>query len=336
MPYLWVIRSFGGFVITLVWRTDIHLADTSPQSRTDDWTTTILGKIQQVGSIARAEKAAAVLDGGDFFHIKSPGRNSHELVLKAAEAHLAYSCPVYGNVGNHDVKYGNMEFLPESPLGVLFASGVFKRLYDEHEAVFEQGGVKVRVVGIPYHGTKYDMNRFTSISKGDEDYLVVIAHCLASQAGGTMFEAEDIVRYSDLVNSDADVFCFGHWHKDQGITEIAKGKTVINIGSMSRGSISQDDLERTPSCVVMKFTAGAAHFEKVPLRVAPPSEVFNLAGRTRMIERQNTMNDVVDRLKGALDMRTEGSILDLVREAHSVPDPIKERTLMYLEKAGAR
>lgn len=195
-------------MVTLVWRTDLHLADEAPASRTDDWASSLLNKLTQIGDIARAERAQAVLDGGDFFHLKSPSRNSHDLVRRAAEVHAAYPCPVYANVGNHDVKYGALEYLNESPLEVLFASGVFRRLYDEHEAVFEEGGVKVRVVGIPYHGTKYDTNRLTSLVKGDEDYLVVIAHLLASPGGGSMFEAEDIVGYPELANLGADVWCF--------------------------------------------------------------------------------------------------------------------------------
>lgn len=323
-------------MVTLVWRTDVHMADEGPESRTDDWTATLLNKLTQVGDLARSVKADAVLDGGDFFHIKAPTRNSHELVGKTAELHASYPCPVYGNIGNHDLKYGSLEFLDEGPLTVLFKSGVFKRLYDDHEAVFTTDGVTVRVVGIPYHGTKYDMNRFTSIIKGEEDYLIVIAHCLASPSGGAMFEGEDIIKYKDLSNLDPDVWCFGHWHKDQGITEIVRDKWVINTGSLSRGSISQDDLTRKPSAVVMRFSKENMTFEKVPLKVSPPSEVFNLEGKARSEARKITMGTVVDRLKGQLDMREEGSVLDLVREAVQVPDPIRERTVHYLERAGAK
>ena len=336
MPYVWINPCRGAFVITLVWRTDVHMADMSPQSRTDDWSATILGKLDQIGQIAFDVQANAVLDGGDFFHVKSPTRNSHDMVRRIAETHAAYRCPVYGNVGNHDLKYGSMEYLSESPLAVLFESGIFRRLYNEHEAIFMQDGVKVRVVGIPYHGTKYEMNRFTSIVKGDEDYLVVIAHCLASPQGGTLFEAEDVVGYNQLANMDPDVFCFGHWHKNQGVTEIAKDKWVVNVGSLSRGSISQDDLARTPTCVVMRFSKEAMTFEPIPLKVKAAADVFNLEQRARTVTRQMTMDSVVDRLRDKLTMRESGSVLDVVRGIVAIPENIRERTIMYLEQAGAR
>jgi len=44
--------DWGWAVITLVWRTDAHLADKPPQSRTDDWAETVLDKLRQVGEIA--------------------------------------------------------------------------------------------------------------------------------------------------------------------------------------------------------------------------------------------------------------------------------------------
>ena len=159
-------------MIRLVWRTDVHLSDNPPASRKDDWTATVLDKLRQVGEVARRVQASAVIDGGDFFHVKSPTRNSHELIRRVAEVHAAYPCPVYANVGNHDCVYGDYAYLDQQPLGVLFATGVFKRLYDQHEAVFTDGEIQVRVVGVPYHGTTYDMNRFRSITKGTEDHLV--------------------------------------------------------------------------------------------------------------------------------------------------------------------
>ena len=124
-------------MITLVWRTDVHLSDVSPSSRKDDWASTVLGKLRQVGMVADRVRAAAVLDGGDFFHVKSPSRNTHDLVRRVADLHATYPCPVYANVGNHDCVYGDYEYLDQQPLGVLFSTGVFRRCYDEHEVVFE-------------------------------------------------------------------------------------------------------------------------------------------------------------------------------------------------------
>lgn len=315
--------------ITLVWRTDVHLADKAPQSRTDDWTSTVLDKLIQVGEIAREVGATAVIDGGDFFHVKTPSRNSHELIQRVAAVHDEYPCPVYGLTGNHDVKYGDPDFLDESPLGVLFATGVFKPFGGEVDVRFGD----VRLVGVPYHGKKYDMNRLTTIVKGEEKHLVVAAHLLASQAGGEMFGAEDIVRYSDLVNLDPDVWMFGHWHKNQGVTELG-AKHIVNIGSLTRGSLSEDDMKRIPEVAILRFSDKGIDIERRPLDVEPPDEVFDIEGRVKQEAREMTVDAFVDSVRKTLNQKQRKPLLDEVR-GMGLLAPVEERVIAYLEAEGS-
>ena len=319
--------------INLVWRTDVHLSDRAPSSRTDDWADAVFDKLGQVRDLAREVNAAAILDGGDFFHIKSPIRNSHALVHRTAEHHAKYPCPVFCTPGNHDAVYGDYSFLPQQPLGVLFSTGVFNRLYDEHEARFESNGVTVRVVGIPYHGTSYDMERFTSIEKGDEDILICVAHVLASHKGGTMFEGEDIIKYADLLDTAPDVFLFGHWHKNQGVEEIGS-KQFVNIGSLTRGSLSQDNLDRVPAAAVLRCTSDGVKVEVVPLNVRPAEDVFDVEGRERQVKRQVEMDSFVTAIRDALQPPEDGETLaEAVTGMDNVPNEIRERALAYLERA---
>ncbi len=317
----------------LIWRTDIHLSDKTPVSRKDNWKETIFNKIRQVGKLAEKHNAVAVLDGGDFFDIKSPSRNSHELVREVIDIHKEYPCPVYANVGNHDCVYGDYAFLPQQPLGVLFSSGCFERLYDEHEVTFEENGVKVRVVGIPYHGVEYDMERFKSIKKGDEDWLVCIAHVLASEKGGSMFEGEDIVKYADLTDLDPDVWCFGHWHKNQGITNIShtRQQWVVNIGSLSRGSLTQDNLDRIPCVALMEFDKEGIHLVEIPLEIEDAEEVFDIEKRLQEQVREDTMTQLVSTIQDRLQS-TQGLDLRDSIKALEIPDVVKEKAIAYLEK----
>lgn len=320
-------------MITLVTRTDLHLSVQPPQSRTDDWAATCLGKLEQVGVIAREVGAAGVLDNGDFFHIKTPSQTTHELIQRVSAVHAPYPCGVWANIGNHDCKYGDYKFISEAPLGVLFGTGVFQRCYDEHEAVFERDGLKVRVVGIPYHGKSYDTNRMTTIVKGDEDYLVVMAHLLASPDGGEMFGSEDIVAYADLANLDPDLWLFGHWHKNQGVVKIGT-KIIINIGSLTRGALSEDEITRVPECSIIRFTKQGIDVERRPLKVQPAADVFDLVGRTRQLAKVMTVDAFVDSVRNTLQASQMSSLLDVVR-ALDVPDAVRERLLGYLEAEGA-
>ncbi len=316
----------------LLWRTDVHLSERNPRSRTDNWREAIMNKLKQVGDIADKIGAKAVIDGGDFFDIKSPSRNSHDLIREVAELHADYPCPVYANVGNHDCVYGDYTYLPQQPLGVLFSTGVFKRLYDNHEIVFAEGGVKVRLAGIPYHGTTYDLDRFKNITKGNEDYLVVTAHVLASAKGGSMFENEDIIKYDDLIemNPDVDVWLFGHWHKDQGVWE-KDGKYIVNVGSLSRGALVQDDMDRKPCAIELGFTEGGIEVVRHDLQIPKAAEIFDVAGRERQEMRESVMEDFVSNLKSSLIKDSDSNTLESVVAKTEIPDTVRERALRYLE-----
>lgn len=354
-------------MISLVWRTDVHLSDTAPSSRKDDWASAVLGKLDQVGQVAAKVKAVAVLDGGDFFHVKSPSRNTHDLVRRTADLHGRYPCPVYANVGNHDCVYGDIEYLDQQPLGVLFSTGVFKRCYGHHEVYFGPADYSteavrayprdaetgewangdpfvvaelrphknipvVRVVGIPYHGTRYDMLRF-NIEKGREDFLVVMAHVLASPSGGTMFEGEDIVKYDDLSATDADVYFFGHWHQDQGVVDLG-AKKIVNVGSLTRGSLTQDEVQRRPACVVADFEVGKpVRIRVVRLRVASAADVFDVEGRAREVSRVTTMDTFVQAVKARLAPDPGLDVEQQLLASPDVPDKVRDRVLDYLERA---
>jgi hypothetical protein len=163
---------------------------------------------------------------------------------------------------------------------------------------------------------------------------VAVVHCLANERGGTLFEAEDVLKYEDLANMAPDIYLFGHWHKDQGITEFGS-KFFVNVGSLSRGSLSQDDLTRKPAAVILKFNSQGFRAERFDLAVRPSNEVFDLAGRAKIEDRKSTMEEMVDNLKAVLTMRQGPSLLDQVRNL-PIDDVIREKALAYLEQAGAK
>lgn len=322
-------------MIRLVWRTDAHMADKGPVSRKDDWTETVLGKLDQVRRVAAKVKAQAVIDGGDFFHEKTPRNTKHATIKKIAALHNAYPCPVYCNVGNHDCLRGEISNLPKQPLGVLFETGVFKRCYDKHEALFEGDGLKVRVVGIPYHGTSYDLSRL-DIQRGDEDWLMVSAHLLATPGGGSMFGVEDVIAYRDLVKYPVDLWAFGHSHADQGIQEITPGKFVINVGSLTRGSLHDDEIVRQPKVVVITFRQDKIEFLPINLAIADVDDVMDLEGAVRADNRAMVVDAYVDSIRKTLEDTIEKPLEEVVEDVVrtvKMPDQVKERALQILEEA---
>lgn len=191
--------------LAFLFRTDVHAADKSPDSWKGDYPGEIWANLEQIGVLAQKHQVAAVLDGGDFFHVKAPTRNSHGLVAKVARIHAAYPCPVWSIEGNHDMAYNQLDTIERQPLGVLYDSGVFKNLREE---VFGS----VRVIGVPFvpdRGLEY--LRALKKKPGDTK-LIAIVHALAGKNPPGHVEdffGEPVFRYRDLVFDDGpDVWCF--------------------------------------------------------------------------------------------------------------------------------
>lgn len=266
-------------MISFIYRTDVHASDHSPASWKGDYPTEIWSNLRQIGELAKKHKALAVLDGGDFFHRKAPSKNSHGLIVKTSEIHKKYPCPTFSIEGNHDIVYNDLESVPAQPLGVLYSTGVFNHLSEE---VFESEGKRVRVVGLPFSENRC-IEDFHIEKKPEDDFLIVIAHALASEVPPSTMESffgEPVFKYSDLLSENGpDIFMFGHWHRDQGAVQL--GKTwFVNQGAVSRGSLTHENMERNPNVALIELDQ-TARVTILPLVVQSASEVYDLERKER-------------------------------------------------------
>ena len=321
--------------LAFIFRTDVHAAEHSPESWKGDYPAEILSSLEQIGELARTAKACAVLDGGDFFHVKAPTQNSHRLVARVALLHQVYPCPVYSIEGDHDVKHNNLETLADQPLGVLYNAGVFRHLRDE---TFTVDGVTVRVVGVPYSPFR-KLEDLQSIRKRGDEVLIAIVHALAGENPPAMVEeffGEPVFRYEQLiVDGGPDIFCFGHWHQDQGIVNL-RDRWFVNQGAVSRDALSRENLTRTPKVALIEvLEGGAIQITEHPLKVAPAAEVFDVERKARKDRESKNIEQYVERIRSSLSVSDQESIegaissLDFAREIHGL-------ALQYLQQVRHR
>jgi DNA repair exonuclease SbcCD nuclease subunit len=321
-------------MLSFVFRTDTHLTDRSPASWKADYTAEIWSNIVHVGRIAKEYEASAVLDGGDYFHVKAASRNPHFIVAETARIHALYPCRTFSVEGNHDIMYNHLDTVERQPIGVLYASGVFGKLRNE---VFRDGNLQVRVVGVPYSATRTE-EELRSIQKQPGDsFLIAIVHNLAAQDPPDKvqdFFNEPVFRYDRLITRNGpDVWCFGHWHKDQGVVEIA-GKSFVNHGALSRGALINENIHRTPTASVLRFENDEFQVIPVPMLVAPPEDVFDFERKERQEKESQDIDLFVQKLQADAAFDPSASIEENLRIMDFAHD-VKAFALDYLERARA-
>ena len=318
--------------VALLYRTDVHVSDKSPASWKADYPSEVWSNIERVGVLAGHHEVQAVLDGGDYFHVKAPTRNSHSIVARTAKIHLGYPCKTFSIEGNHDLSFNNLDSLERQPLGVLYQAGIFERL---REQTFVDGSVRVRVVGVPYNPGR-TLEDLQAIRKVPGDgYLVAVIHALAAEdppAHVEDFFGEPVFRYRDLIYPDGpDLLCFGHWHRDQGVVRL-QGRYFVNQGALSRGALIRENLERVPKASLLEFEPSGIKISEIPMSVAPASEVFDLERKERYERERQDIDQFIEKLMVDSAYSAGDTIEDNLR-VMDMSNDVREMALSYLGRA---
>lgn len=350
--------------VTLITRADVHVADHPPEMRSDDWRTTIMGKLRQINGLAKKHGADAIIDAGDLFYIKRPMLNSHSLVRELVELHLEASCPTFGIAGNHDIKHDNLTTLSGQPLSVLYQSGA---IHPMEGGTWLDEGKKVWLVGIPYQKNLSAMDLDIVIPDDPKPLAVVaVVHFFAQPGGGDFFGTQTL-SYEDLAEMypEVDAWVFGHWHQDQGVylidrsdgrTEIGRGPIpFVNVGAVSRGALRGENITRNPKVGRIIFTfhshdwdeeeglvrdkvsAVSVTAEEIELEVEPPEKVFRMEDKQRIEKRMDLISEFAGRLKKKTEtVREEGlGVEAAATELLMVTsDEVREVAEGYLREAG--
>lgn len=258
----------------LIFTADIHLRDSVPKCRTDDFLKAQWDKIAQVKNLCDKYKATWI-DAGDFLHKAYPS-----LALIAKTLQILHGTKIHTLFGNHDMPYHNQDKAWEAGFGVLYQAGVLKildtlkigdfQVYgwpygQEYEIKPSKNGIRVLV----YHGMIY---------KGRQDVLPEVAGFTAKQF---------LKKYKDF-----DLIVCGHNHK-QFEVEI-DGRVLINVGCLTRQTTEFAD--HVPRVLLVSSTAGGGFtYDLVPLSVK--SGVVNREHLDKQAKKEEELNAFVEGLQ---------------------------------------
>lgn len=298
---------------------DVHLTNPNshPSSCTGSYTPDLIDLLYQASDVAKDIGATAIVQLGDFFHIKAPSRNSHEIVIAAAKWARSAPCPVYVVPGNHDLTNDRLESLDEGqPLGVLYATGAAIRA-DKYL------NESIPVYAVPWQ--QFWDAEDTVADRAVKDALIdfepketpqlIVTHAPFFPEGiNPAYEHYSTRKFARMVNpsgkSSVQV-CYGHIHDYHGEYVIG-GVRYANYGALSRGSLTESNLTRSVGVTSWDSITGAFQFHQLNAR--PATEVFRVKEITEIRTAQVKLDEFLASVgQSTIAVTSVEAVLDKVR-----------------------
>jgi hypothetical protein len=307
---------------------DLHVSHRNPVSRIDDYNQAVFSKLHQIFLLAVKTKAVAILVAGDLFNEKT-GTQPYvitQLAMWCKQVRDA-GIRIIATPGNHDLRHDRYDSLVTQPLGLLFAIGFLEDC--SFSSITIDG---VDIIGIPYPAAK-DRANWNSLPTPSSAHSIVLAHCFATPTGGLYF-GEPMLSYLDLALLPYSVFHFGHDHRDNGVFRVGE-KLFVNIGALSRGSISGENVARDVKCAIIDIAPGAPpKVTQIKVNARPASEVFDLALKAQKEREQSAIEQFVGQLDSDLADLGKVSFQDRLGKM-DIPNEVRQRVMGYISAAEA-
>lgn len=314
--------------------TDIHISSVNPSSRKGNFEKDILDKLEQIKDIGKEIGASFFISGGDLFNLKAPMRNPHGLNTRLINLFKTFPAPIYTTEGNHDLRQDSYETFEDQPLNVIYSSDALIQARNIRKTV---DGITFRIRSIPFE-EKPDLSSIEHAGS-DVDLSIFILHLYATKNGGMLFKSK-LYSYEEIGDLMDDVFVLGHYHVDQGIeilTEKGKPQHFINVGAISRGTLSDEDVKRNPKIAVVTVTKdeGKISIETsvIRLKVKSPEEVFDLVVHEREKKEQEEAKKFIEKLKeNMIDAPEDNRISDEI-DSMNLDKKVFDKVNYYLNEA---
>jgi DNA repair exonuclease SbcCD nuclease subunit len=307
---------------------DVHLTNDNshPSSCTPTYTPDLFDLLRQAADLAVVYECEAIIQLGDFFHIKTPGRNSHELVQRAMRWARDCAVPVFIVPGNHDLLNDRLESLDVGqPLGVLYDAGVAIRAegYLGAPDSYGNGTRMYPIFGIgwqQYWDAQEDIadravsKALEGFEPSDTPQLIVTHAPFFPPGANPAYEHYSTEKFARMVNpsgkSNVQVI-YGHIHDHHG-EYVVNGVRFANYGALSRGSLTESNLTREVGVTLWNSVSGK--FQFIPLQAKPAEQVFRVKEISQVKTTQLKLDEFLKSVgQSTIQITTTESVLAKVR-----------------------
>jgi DNA repair exonuclease SbcCD nuclease subunit len=271
---------------------DLHLDTKAPGKRQDDYPEVMLDKIRQVDEIARENTDGDVIQTGDVFN-RLNVRNSY--MTKIIRTFNECYCSWHSIAGNHDLHFGKVSKIDQSPISILFSS-CLQDLTKGKKLQWVQGSNdgtelydKEAFKEIYFNAYHFD-SRFELPKKenGRDAFEVLVVHQYPEDYYGLEKEVIDREKAQQY-----DLVILGHEHTTK---ELEFGDTPVLVpGALSRLTAGADDLNRTPVVYTVDIDGGNISWEQHEIDAPDLEEAYDMH-EVDKFERKKDLDDYVEQL----------------------------------------
>ncbi len=305
----------------LLYFTDVHYTESTPQRRKPGYGAQILKKLDWINRLGVKLEVDAYLCGGDWFHNKKVSMtelNNIAQVLRRMTYNIDHQAPVIGIIGNHDVPGHQEEGQHRRAIGVLYKSGLLIH------PTYKVGDVVV-------HGKSYVPNYELEAFDPTSDYW-------KGRAGpgriwmthGTLVQEKLPFDISQALAKDAApppgvLLINGHMH--HGWQQPENG--IWNCGSVCRCSIENQKSNLEPRVLVLQWDGKDWKVKPVPIPVEDDvwTTEDHMADRATPEEIESFVAKLEEE-EVAEELQGKEGLEELLKDK---PDPVRNKVYDLLE-----
>jgi len=291
----------------LIITSDIHLRDTIPICRTDDFWMAQERKIKHLCEVQKTYNDIPIIDAGDLFHKWSSSPFLEAWAINNLPENI-FTVP-----GNHEMPSHNLNLMSKSSLAVMEAAGKLEIL---------QGKQIIKdniVIGFPY-GVDIAEHLFNNnaFELKESDINIALIHIYVDKEGTPWFDdkamgADELMSFLPQFN----LIVTGHNHKN---FIYRKGKQlIVNPGSMMRTNTTQ--INHKPAYYLWKADNNEIECCYYPFE----ENVISLEHIKREKEKKDRYNSFINRLNDNYDIELSfEKNLENYFKNNNVRSPVKD------------
>jgi len=298
---------------------DLHLRDTTPQGRIDDFQEAMWDKLGYVFYAAKDKGVDCILQAGDFFDKPKPSYSLVTRLISFCQCDLEQpSIPILCVMGQHDI-YMRHSDIKGTALGLLDMVGEIALVSESspYKVVSHHRGKECWIYGVNYGG---DPNFTTKKNK----VSILIIHADIGDKplypGHEYTDAEVFLKN----HSNFDIILCGDYHYPFHIEK--NGKHIVNTGCMLRMTRDKRDMNRKPHFYIVNTDTNK--WEKYEIPHEPIDKVFS--DKKELLEKPIIANEG-DLIRFIQQLKQKGKsgihyldVLDAYCSKHEISEEIKE------------